>query len=283
MLKAALIITTYNWPEALRLLLKSVLDQSRVPDEVVVADDGSGPETSEVVREILGPSDLQWRHVRHADSGIRQARIKNLGVRNSVSDYLVFVDHDVILHPEFMVDHLSMAAGRTFLQGKRSFLPESYTREALSKRRFKPPSPFLPHLENRKNAFRFRTLGRILSRPKGFQVNLRGCNLSMHREDFLRVDGYDEVFDQLWGREDSDICYRLFHNRVWIRNIWFAALQFHLYHEVIKRTEKDRLDEELMKIRSEKRRQAKKGFSTLSSEGEVIAASRGSKEDRAWV
>ncbi|MBW1772803.1 MAG: hypothetical protein JRJ82_07920 [Deltaproteobacteria bacterium] len=93
----------------------------------------------------------------------------------------------------------------------------------------------------------------------------------MHREDFLKVDGYDEVFDRLWGREDSDICYRLFHSGVKIRNLWFTALQYHLYHEVIKRAGKDRLDEELINIRSEKRTRAKKGFSTLSSEGEIIA------------
>ncbi len=275
MLKAAVIITTYNWPEALGLVLRSLVDQSRFPDEVVVANDGSGPETSRVVEEVLGPSSLRWCHVRHADSGIRQARIKNLGVRHSVSDYLVFVDHDVILHPDFMADHLFMAKNGTFLQGKRSFLPEIFTHGVLKSGRFDRPSPFLPGMENRKNAFRCRNLARIMARPKSFQVNLRGCNLSMHREEFLKVDGYDEVFDQLWGREDSDICYRLFHSGVRIRNIWFAALQFHLYHEVIKRTGRDRLDEELVKVRAEKRRQAKKGFSRLSSEGDIIAASRG--------
>ena len=60
MLNAALIITTYNWPESLRLMLQSVVAQSKTPDEVVVADDGSGSETSRVVEEVLGPSSLRW-------------------------------------------------------------------------------------------------------------------------------------------------------------------------------------------------------------------------------
>jgi len=275
---AALIITTYNWPGALRVLLQSVVAQSRTPDEVVVADDGSGPETAQVTEEVLGPSGLCWCHVRHRDCGIRQARIKNLGVRHSASDYVLFVDHDVVLHPDFIADHLALAGEGTFLQGKRAFLPEAYTARVLRNGRFNTPSPWtalcMAGMENRKNAFRFPGIGRMMARPKGFQVNLRGCNLSMFRKDFLLVDGYDEVFDQLWGREDSDICYRLFHSGLRIRNLWFSGLQFHLYHRVIKRRERDRLDEELMKVRMEKRTRAKQGFSSLSGEGEIVAASK---------
>lgn len=274
LLSVSLIITTYNWPDALKFLLGSVVAQVRAPDEMIVADDGSGRETAQVVQDILGSSSLRWCHVRHDDSGIRQARIKNLGVKHSKGTYLIFIDHDVMLHPEFAADHLYMARPGVFLQGKRCFLPEDYTKRLFKSGVFRRPSPFMAGMENRKNAFRFRGVGRIMARSKGFQMNLRGCNLSMHREDFVQVDGYDEVFDQLWGREDSDICYRLFNNGVRIRNLWFSALQFHLYHKVIKRREKDRLDEELMQIRSEKRTRAKKGFSRLSSEGEIIAASK---------
>lgn len=43
-LRITLIITTYNWPAALDLALRSVARQSVLPDEVVVADDGSGPD-----------------------------------------------------------------------------------------------------------------------------------------------------------------------------------------------------------------------------------------------
>ena len=92
----------------------------------------------------------------------------------------------------------------------------------------------------------------------------------MNKEDFLRVDGYDETFDQLWGREDSDICYRLFHSDVRCKNLWFSALQYHLYHDVTKNRQADRLDEELLRNCKEKRKRALNGFSQLSSEGEII-------------
>ncbi len=272
---ASLIVTTYNWPEALRVTLRSVISQTRRPLEIIIADDGSGPETARAIEGVLGPSELRWCHVRHDDLGIRQARIKNLAVKNSKSSYLIFIDHDVVLHSDFIADHLFMAQKSIFLQGKRSFLPQYYTMKLLTAESLSTVCPFIRGIENIKNAFRYPKLARLLARTKKFQTSLRGCNISMDKDDFLRVDGYDETFDQLWGREDSDICFRLFHIGVRVKNLWFSALQYHLYHEVIKTRQKDRLDYELIQNRDEKRIKALSGFSQLSSEGEIIAASNG--------
>jgi len=273
-LNCSLIVTTYNWPEALRLTLTSAIRQSSFHGEIIIGDDGSRPDTARAIEEVMGPSAIRWCHVRHEDDGIRQARVKNLAVKYSRSEYLIFIDHDVVLHPDFVSDHLHMSEKGVFLQGKRCFLGEGQTRDMFTRGIFSP-SFFSPHLKNRKNAVRNLLLGRILSRRKTFQRVLRGCNLSMSREDFLRVDGYDEVFDQLWGREDSDICYRLFHNNVRVRNLWFSGLQYHLHHKVTKARGKDRLDEELERILQEKRKRAIRGFSSLSPEGTIVSASPG--------
>ena len=40
-MKLTLIITTYNWPESLLLVIESVKRQTILPDEVIIADDGS--------------------------------------------------------------------------------------------------------------------------------------------------------------------------------------------------------------------------------------------------
>ena len=276
MLESSIIVTTYNWPEALRLTLLSIAGQSSSPSEVIVADDGSGPETAKVVMEVLGQSTLNWCHVSHEHKGVRQSRIKNLAVSHSDYPYLMFVDQDTVLHPDFVADHLSMAQEGVFLQGKRSLLPDSYTKKILVDGRFRPPSPRLNGLGNRKNTLRSPVLGRLLARPKKFHTALRGCNLSMFKSDFLRVDGFDEAYDQSWGREDSDFCYRLFHAGVQMKFLWFMALQYHLYHGSTSNWDRERLDGELEKNLEETRTKAVKGFSQLSSEGEVIAASSGS-------
>jgi len=93
----------------------------------------------------------------------------------------------------------------------------------------------------------------------------------MSKNTFLAVDGYDEVFDGLWGREDSDICYRMFHSGIRIKNLWFAAVQYHLHHPSIKRRERDRLDDELAMIVDEKRKVALRGFSRLSDLGRIVS------------
>ena len=272
-LLASTIVTTYNWPESLRLSLGSILKQSVKPGQIVVADDGSGPETARVVEEVLRPSGLRWSHVWHQHTGVRQSRIKNLAVRYSDHPYLIFVDQDVVLHPDFVGDHLSMAQEGFFLQGKRSLLPESYTTRVLNDGSFMPPFLWLRGLGNRKNIFRIPVLGRILARPKKFNTSLRGCNLSMFRRDFLKVDGFDETFDQSWGREDSDICYRLFHAGIRIKPLWFLALQYHLYHGATTNWDRERLDSALQENINRSRIRAQRGFSHLSSEGEIVAAS----------
>lgn len=269
-MKVTLLVTTYNWPESLRLVLHSVLQQSLKPDQVIIADDGSGSETSVVVKEILGPSELRWCHVWHEDKGVRQSRIKNLAVKYSDYPYLIFIDHDVVLHPDFIRDHMSMARQGYFLQGKRVILPEHYTQTILRNRSFNPPTIFLKKLGNRKNTIRSPWLGKLLSRSKKFETSLRGCNLSIFRSDFIDVDGFDEAFDKSWGREDSDICYRLFHAGIRVRNLWFMALQYHLKHKVDPDWDRERLDKELQNNVLEKRIKARIGFSLLTDEGSVL-------------
>ncbi len=272
-MKASLIITTYNWPEALAVCLDSVLKQSYGNFEIIIADDGSKAFTAQTVQRLLGPGSRQWRHVRHSDSSIRQARIKNLAVRYATGDYFIFIDHDVVLHPFFIRDHIENAEQNCFLQGKRVFLPRQWTRKSLEKGVMELPTLLTRGLGNRKNAWYCPSLGRHLAFRKRFQVTLRGCNLSMPRQIFESVDGYDETFDEIWGREDSDICYRMFHSGYRIKNLWWTGLQYHLDHPAIKHTTRDRLDEELDRIRDEKRTRALRGYSELSPEGGVIAAS----------
>jgi GT2 family glycosyltransferase len=100
----------------------------------------------------------------------------------------------------------------------------------------------------------------------------------VRREDFLKVDGFDELYDGVWGREDADFAYRLFHSGVRCRTAWFAALQAHLHHQLVKRRERDHLDDELVKMRAERRTQAVRGFSRMDGEGVVLAASAGYRQ-----
>jgi len=138
----SLIITTYNWPEALKITLNSVIRQSADCFEIIIADDGSAPETADAVKKTLKSTDIPWCHVRHDDNGIRQARIKNLAVRYSRGSYIILIDHDVVLHPEFIKEHLLRAKKNIFLQGKRIFLSAKTTRIFINSDLKKFPYPW---------------------------------------------------------------------------------------------------------------------------------------------
>jgi len=197
----------------------------------------------------------------------RRTPLRNIGLRG-------FVDQDVVLHPDFIADHLSLTKNGIFLQGKRVLLPEYYTMKVLDNGLFNAPDVWLKGLRNRKNLFRIVFLGRLLSRSRKFETSLRGCNFSMFKSDFIKVDGFDEVFDRSWGREDSDICFRLFHSGLRVRSLWFSAPQYHLYHGKVTHWDKERLDGELQRNLEQRRVKAVKGFSKLSGEEEIITYSK---------
>jgi glycosyltransferase involved in cell wall biosynthesis len=97
-LRSTLIVTTYNWPAALELTLKSIARQSLAPGEVIVADDGSGPDTAQVIehwkKEIAAPVSHMWQ----PHEGFRLARSRNRAIAAATGEYLMIVDGDMVLH-----------------------------------------------------------------------------------------------------------------------------------------------------------------------------------------
>lgn len=69
----SLIISTYNWPRALYLCLDSVMQQTVMPSEILIADDGSGMSTRDVVKHFENISPVPVRHIWHEDNGFRLA------------------------------------------------------------------------------------------------------------------------------------------------------------------------------------------------------------------
>ncbi|MDV2453612.1 glycosyltransferase [Xanthomonas hortorum] len=113
----ALIVLTYNWPQALRLVLESVKRQSRLPDEVIVVDDGSGAETAALMNALVADFPVPLRHVWQEDLGFRAARCRNLGIAATSAQYVILIDGDMLLHRDFIADHLALARPGRFLQG----------------------------------------------------------------------------------------------------------------------------------------------------------------------
>ncbi|GAB2591842.1 glycosyltransferase family 2 protein [Dyella jejuensis] len=233
-------VSTYNWKEALALSLRSLAGQSRLPEEVIVADDGSGDDTAELLRDIARTFPVPLRHVWQPDEGFRKARILNRAIAAARGDYVVQVDGDMLVHPNFVEDHMALARPGRFLQGTRIRTTEAETARLLGGGRpqfgwfvdayfrdDKDRSTY--HFGRRHHTLRLPWLARIKSRSTGHPM---GCNVSFWREDLLRVNGYDERMHG-YGSEDLEIDIRLRNAGLRRSQIKFAALALHLEHRSV--------------------------------------------------
>lgn len=224
----SLIIATYNWPAALDVVLRSVRLQRVLPDEVLIADDGSGEATRHVVLAHQTDFPVPLKHVWHEDRGFRLAAIRNEAIRQAQSDYVLQVDGDMVLHPRFVESHATFAARRHYVQGSRCLIGPGLTARILRERRASIRL-FERGLKNRQNGWYLPLLSRFVGGPTDPDRRTRGCHMAFWRDDLLAVNGYDERFEG-WGREDSELAARLINAGVQRRNLKFAAIAYHLWH-----------------------------------------------------
>ena len=108
-MKTTLIVTTYNRPDALEAVLKSIERQVVMPDEVIVADDGSRDETRQLVERFMSGFPTTLLHCWHEDKGFRLSEIRNRAILQSSGDYIIMVDGDMVLNRNFVRDHKMLA------------------------------------------------------------------------------------------------------------------------------------------------------------------------------
>lgn len=213
----SLVVTTFEWAEALDAVLRGLADQSDTSFEVVVADDGSGPETAAAVDGWRGVFGDRLTHVWQPDEGLRIARARNLGALAATGGYLVFLDGDCIPRRHFVAAIRRAALPGWFLAGKRVQLSEHLSRTVLRERapigRWSTPS--LLWRARRDLAPRRSLTPRDRRRPwrESLPVfvpenNAYGFLMGIAREDFERVDGFDGRYVG-WGEEDVDLAVRL--------------------------------------------------------------------------
>ncbi len=234
----ALIIATYNWPAALQQTLRSVAHQSILPNEVLIADDGSDERTTNLIQEFKeAHPTLNIVHVWHEDNGFRLAAIRNKSISMVQSEYIIQIDGDIILDQHFIKDHLSLRAAGYFVTGSRLLLGKKITEVLLESEKIN----FATLRWKGKNFFntlRIPLFTRLLQntyKTKGKHLDyVKGCNMAFWKSDLYLVNGYDESFIG-WGREDSDICIRLINAGVKKKFIKFCAVQYHLHHPLASR------------------------------------------------
>lgn len=226
--KTSLVISTYNWPEALELCLKSSLRQTVAPAEILVADDGSDERTAQLIARYRVQTSIPIVHVWQEDTGFRVGSIRNKAIARATGAYIIQVDGDVILHPDFVRDHVSVARPGRFVSGSRVLLGPRYSAGLLANRSI-DINAWKKDVSNRLNAIRIPWASPVFGRYKP-EVT-RGCNMAFWRDDAICVNGYNELI-QGWGSEDYEFGSRLWHIGVQHFSLKLSGIVYHIYHNV---------------------------------------------------
>jgi glycosyltransferase involved in cell wall biosynthesis len=240
-MRLAVIVTTYEWPEALRLCLEGLRRQTDLAFELIVADDGSGSATAELIRSFAATAPFAVRHVWQEDKGYRAAAIRNRAIAASDADYLLFTDGDSIPLPGWVAMHRRLACPGWMIAGGRALTRPDFAQALLAGARAIPAGSAWGWLGARLAGGIDRWLP-MLSLPGVAWRKLkprdwrraRTGNLSLWRSDILRVNGFDESFEG-WGHEDADLAARLVHAGVRCLIARFGVPVVHLWHPTFDR------------------------------------------------
>ncbi len=271
-LSISLIITTYNRPDALKLVLESVQKQTDLPCEVIVADDGSRTETKDLVAEFQKNFPVPLIHSWQEDEGFRLARSRNKAIAQARGEYIVVIDGDMVLEKHFISDHKKAAKHNVLVQGGRVLLTQSKTEEILQSHL---PFPKLyiwskgldNRLEKRLQNLRIKSLRNIiLKTEKAFwHKGIRGANMGFFKEDALKINGFNSEFIG-WGREDSEFAERFYNAGGKRCNLKFGGLAYHLWHNEEGRQSLPANDRLFNRARNKKLTWCEQGLSEFTQE-----------------
>ena len=234
MSRISVIISVFNRVEFLKKCLLSLQFQSVLPHEVVISDDGSQTDIVGHIQDLISDVDFKTTYVKQEHKGFRLAKCRNNGVRTAEGDFLVFVDQDLVFTRHFMktfTDHqkkhrfcvsypIRLSAQQTECCNTDAIRNFDFN-HCINENQIKKI-----HSQYRKDRLYF-FLKKLRLREIG--PKLRGGVAAINREDFLKVNGYDEQY-QGWGNEDDDLGRRLYKAGVVGINPFYHEYPLHLYH-----------------------------------------------------
>ena len=235
----SVLLATYNWPQALKLCLESLATQTDKNFEIIVADDGSTESTKHVIHSFQGSHPAAIKHLWQEDQGFRKTKILNQAIAAAHGDYLVFLDGDCIVQPDFIARHRELAQKGYLITGSRILLNESLTQELLawSNWSFQRFSKTLISKRLSGGINKYWPLkiklgnGSWRDYKKFVWRRIKGCNMACWKADAEAINGFDESMTG-WGHEDADFVFRLQHHGIRRKSGSWSTEVLHLFHKI---------------------------------------------------
>jgi len=274
----SVVVATYNRPDALGASLRSLARQTDRNFEIVVADDGSGQQTRDMIRAWMPQLGVPLKHVWQEDCGFRLAEIRNRAIAASAGRYLIFLDGDCLARENFVALHRRLAEPGYFVGGNRVLLSKRLSEDVLAhdlpaetwdlgtwavKRARGDINRVLPLMDL--------GLGPLRKRLSNAWKGVRGGNFAFFRSDLERVDGFEMSFVG-WGLEDSDLVIRMIRSGVKRKDGRFATGVLHLWHPKADRSQLAVHRAELDALLESDRVSTLRGLSALGQERGALAA-----------
>jgi len=233
----SVVLTTYERPQALACVLEMYGRQTFRDFELILADDGSGPETRSVVEKYRAQIGVPFQHLwtEHQDHG--RTRIINNALRHATGEYVIQSDGDCIPEPNFVETHWKARKPGVFLNGRRLMLPDCYrdlTPEQVvagEHRNGDVASSWRDIHQRERKALWYRFLG-MFGGMAWSRLRLLGANVSMWRQDLEAINGFDEGYVG-WGAADEDLRRRLHDAGIKWGSVMTSALLWHIPHPPI--------------------------------------------------
>ena len=239
----SILLATYNWPQALKLCLESLATQTDNHFEIIIADDGSTQETKQLIESIKLIHPISINHLWQEDQGFRKTLILNQAINAAHGDYLVFLDGDCIVQPDFVARHRALAQKGYLVTGSRILIDQSLTTQLLSW----PNWDFKRFAEK---LLSYRLSGGInkywplkiklgngswRDYQKFIWRRIKGCNMACWKADAKAINGFDESMTG-WGHEDADFVFRLQRHHIKRKSGSWSTEVLHLFHQIHDQT-----------------------------------------------
>ena len=234
-MKASVIMSTYNAEEWLEKVIWGFSVQTEKDFEIIIADDGSGPKTRELLDRLRGQISMPLVHVWQEDRGFQKSQILNKAIMASSSDYLIFTDGDCIPRNDFVATHIKFREPGYFLSGGYFKLPmnisQAITKDDIFNQRCFDvgwlKSMGLPS----KNTSKLSASGlwaKFMNFVTPTKPTWNGHNASGWKSDLVFINGFNQ--EMQYGGQDRELGERLFNKGLKSKQIRYSAICVHLDH-----------------------------------------------------
>ena len=235
--KISIIISTYNAEEWLKKVLWGFNCQTYRNFEVVIADDGSGPKTKELLEEMQKEVFYNIIHVWQEDDGFQKSRILNKAVNACTAEYIIMTDGDCIPREDFVEVHYINKEKGYFISGGYYMLPMNISK-MITLEDIETQSCFdiswlkdkgIPKTFKNNKLTASGLISKFLNTFTPTNASWNGHNSSGWKKDILNVNGFDERMQ--YGGQDRELGERLFNFGIKSKQLRYSAVCIHLDHK----------------------------------------------------